>query len=138
MNVRACNALRQGVAAPVAVTGQEVFTIEAPAIASDDRVYRVAIPPRAGAASHVTFTAPAAGEYVLFTSATVAVPLTVFALDGELIDIRPAPAHPRVPGGERPPYGVVAGHEVRRPRGARTPAQCRPGRDARDALRRAL
>jgi hypothetical protein len=88
VNVRACNALRQGVAAPVAVTGQEVFTIEAPAIASDDRVYRVAIPPKAGAASHVTFTAPAAGEYVLFTSATVAVPLTVFALDGELIDIR--------------------------------------------------
>jgi hypothetical protein len=88
VNVRACNALRQGVAAPVAVTGQEVFTIEAPPIASDDKVYRVAIPPKAGAASHVTFTAPAAGEYVLFTSATVAVPLTVFALDGELIDIR--------------------------------------------------
>ena len=48
----------------------------------------MAIPPRAGAASHVTFTAPAAGEYVLFVSAPVAVPLTVFALDGELIDIR--------------------------------------------------
>lgn len=88
VNVRACNALHQGVAAPVAVTGQEVFTIEAPPIASDDRVYRVAIPPKAGAASHVSFTATAAGEYVLFASAPVAVPLTVFALDGELIDIR--------------------------------------------------
>jgi hypothetical protein len=88
VNVRACNALHQGVAAPVAVAGQELFSIEAPPVASDERVYRVAIPPKAGAAGHVTFTAPAAGEYVLFTSATVAVPLTVFALDGELIDVR--------------------------------------------------
>jgi hypothetical protein len=88
VNVRACNALHQGVAAPVAVTGQEVFSIEAPPIASDERVYRVTIPPKAGAASHVTFTAPAAGEYVMFTSASIAVPLTVFALDGELIDVR--------------------------------------------------
>jgi hypothetical protein len=88
VNVRACNALHQGVAAPVAVTGLEVFAIEAPTIASDNRVYRVAIPPKAGAASHVSFTAPASGEYVLFASAPVAVPVTVFALDGELIDIK--------------------------------------------------
>lgn len=88
VNVRACNALRQGAVAPVAVSGQELFSIEAPPVASDDRVYRVAIPPRAGSPGHVTFTTPTAGEYVLFTSAAVAVPLAVFALDGELIDVR--------------------------------------------------
>ena len=137
VNVRACNALRQGVAAPVAVTGQEVFTIEAPAIASDDRVYRVAIPPRAGAASHVTFTAPAAGEYVLFTSATVAVPLTVFALDGELIDIRLRLRIPECPEVNGRHSVQLRGRQIRRPRRARAPAQRRPGGDARDrALKR--
>jgi len=88
VNVRACGAIQRGAAAPVPVMGQEVFSMDAPAIASDEKLYRVAIPPRAGAASHVTFTAPAAGEYVLFVSAPVAVPLTVFAIDGDLVDVK--------------------------------------------------
>jgi hypothetical protein len=88
VNVRACGAIQRGAAAPVPVMGQEVFSMEAPAIASDEKLYRVSIPPRAGAASHVTFTAPTAGEYVLFVSAPVAVPVTVFAIDGDLVAVR--------------------------------------------------
>jgi hypothetical protein len=86
VNLRACSAIQRGAAAPVAVAGQALFSIEAPAIASDDRLYRVSIPAREP--GHVTFTAPAAGEYVLFVSASVAVPLAVFALDGELVDVK--------------------------------------------------
>ena len=116
VNVRACTAIRQGAAAPVLVMGQEVFSIDPPAIASDDKLYRVAIPPRAGAPSHVSFTAPAAGEYVFFVSAPTAVPLAVFALDGELIDIKlrlRIPECPEVNGRHSVPLQAATKYVVR-------------------------
>jgi hypothetical protein len=81
-NQQACGTFQTGAVVPVA--GVDPFNMDAPPIAADARVYRVAIPPRA--AGHVTFNAAAAGEYLFFTSAPVA--LTVFAIDGQLVDIK--------------------------------------------------
>jgi hypothetical protein len=60
--------------------------MDAPEIAGDGKVYRISIPNRDTA--HVTFTAPVAGEYVLYTAAPMPVSVTVFAVDGELVNVK--------------------------------------------------
>ena len=82
LNVRACRTLQMGTVAPV--MGQALFNMDAPTIASNEQIYRVALPPRMH--GHVTFTAPAAGEYVFFASTTAA--LVVFDISGGQIEIK--------------------------------------------------
>jgi hypothetical protein len=82
VNDRACQALQTGPFTPVAAAAN--FTYSAPPIMSSPPAYRVQIPARA--AGHVSFTPPAVGEYVIFTSAPV--PLTLFALDGTLLPVK--------------------------------------------------
>src|SRR5215213_3495905 len=81
-NAQACRSFQTGAVVPVA--GVDPFNMEAPPIAADQRVYRISIPARA--AGHVTFTSAVAGDHVFYTSAPVA--LTVFAIDGDLVDIK--------------------------------------------------
>jgi hypothetical protein len=81
LNASACQSLQTGPF--VTVTGQSTFSIDAPAIKSDRQVYRIGIAKRN--AAHVSFQAPAAGVYVIYTSTPA--PLAVFALDGTMIEI---------------------------------------------------
>src|SRR5687767_4144520 len=64
-NVRGCQLLQMGPFVPV--MGQAIFSSEAPAIKLDPQAYRVPIPARN--TTHVTFTIPAPGNYLVFTSA---------------------------------------------------------------------
>ena len=79
VNDRACQYLKAGPFAPV--MGQTDFSYTSPPINTDAQAYRVQI---AKMQAHVSFTAPAAGEYIFFTSANI--PITVFSLDGLLVD----------------------------------------------------
>jgi hypothetical protein len=79
INDRACQVLQMGPFTPVAAAAN--FTYSAPPIMGSPPAYRVQIPARA--AGHVSFTPPAVGEYVIFTSAPI--PLALFALDGTIL-----------------------------------------------------
>jgi hypothetical protein len=81
LNLRACGLLQMGSFVPI--TGQDTFSLGAPAIGADQKVYRIGIAKRQ--TGHVSFTVPAAGVYVIYTSTPA--PLAVFALDGELVEV---------------------------------------------------
>src|SRR5256885_4354461 len=81
INDRACQLLKMGPFAPV--MGQADFSYQSPPINTDAQAYRVQIP---RSQAHVSFIAPAAGEYVFYTAP--ALPITVFSLDGSLIDVK--------------------------------------------------
>jgi hypothetical protein len=82
INDRACQALQMGPFTPV--TSAANFTYSAPPIMGSPPAYRIQLPARA--AGHVSFTPPAVGEYVIFTSAPIA--LALFALDGTILPVK--------------------------------------------------
>jgi hypothetical protein len=83
VNSAACQFLQKGPYAPVAGAG--VFSDKAPPIMVGDQAYRISIPagPRM---AHVTFTAPALGDYIFFVN--LSLPVTVFDLSGNIIPIK--------------------------------------------------
>jgi hypothetical protein len=78
LNVRGCTPLQMGPFTPV--MGAAVYSYGAPAVKSDGLAYRVTFPKAGG---YVSLVAPAAGDYVFFTS--TAAPITVFSLAGEFV-----------------------------------------------------
>lgn len=81
LNQRACQLLKTGPF--VAVIGQAIFGLGAPAIKDDQQVYRISIAKRQSA--HVSFVVLTPGVYVVYTSTTA--PLALFALDGEMVEV---------------------------------------------------
>jgi hypothetical protein len=79
INTRACGYLKMGPFAPV--TPSPDYSYMAPPIKNDQQAYRLTIP--AQKVGHVTFVAPTAGEYVIFTSTSVSISLST--LDGLFI-----------------------------------------------------
>lgn len=79
-NVEACEHLKEGPSVAVAATTTAGAT--APAIASDHKRYDLTLPVTASPGSflgHVTFAAPAAGDFIVFTSAAIPVKVTTAA-----------------------------------------------------------
>jgi hypothetical protein len=84
-NSQACQLLKSG---PFSmVTGKSTYTIAdpGPPVLNDKKVYRIALP-AATTAGHVSFKAPATGEFVVFTNRSLAV--TVFTWDGLMIQMK--------------------------------------------------
>jgi hypothetical protein len=75
-NARACGNLQRGPFAPV--MAQATFNLQAPPIQDDRQAYRIMLPVRAS--GYVTFDAPAAGQYIIFTSTVL--PVVVFGPAG--------------------------------------------------------
>ena len=80
INTRACQYFKMGPYVPV--TGVANFSYTAPAITSAAQASRVQVP-RQGSYAYVSFTPPAAGEYVIFVSAQP--PITVYSLEGMIL-----------------------------------------------------
>ena len=84
VNVNACQHLQAGPFVPL--MAQAGFPLPAdtmaPAIKSDAQAYRIAFPRLAE--GYVTFTPPAEGDYVLYTSTPL--PIAVFSLAGFILD----------------------------------------------------
>jgi hypothetical protein len=80
INDRGCMYLAAGPFTPV--MGAPNFSYSAPPVMSSPPAFRVQI----RGSAHLSFTPPAVGEYVFFTSAPIS--LVVFALDGNLLPVK--------------------------------------------------